>query len=42
MTHHKTVRQAAAAQLLQAIREPTHNPLQAFFTWLQQSYGLTK
>jgi len=42
MTQHKTARQTAAAQLLQAIREPTHNPLQAFFTWLQQSYGLTK
>jgi len=42
MTHHKIARQAAAAQRLQAIRESTHNLLQAFFTWLQQSYGLTK
>ena len=42
MTHHKTARQAASAQLLQAIRDPTHKPLQAFFTWLQQSNGLTK
>jgi len=42
MVHHKTARQAASAQLLRAIRDPTHKPLQAFFTWLQQSYGLTK
>jgi len=40
--HHKTARQAASAQLLQVIRDPTHKPLQAFFTWLQQSCGLTK
>ena len=31
MTNHNTAHQAASAQLLQAIQDPTHNPLHAFF-----------
>ena len=42
MTNHNTAHQAASAQLLQAIEDPTHNPLHAFFKWLNQSYSLTK
>ena len=42
MINHNTAHQAASAQLLQAIQDPTHNPLHAFFKWLNQSYSLTK
>ena len=42
MTNHNTAHQAASAQLLQAIQDPTHNPLNAFFKWLNHSYSLTK
>jgi len=42
MTNHSTAHQAASAQLLQAIQDPTHNPLHAFFQWLNHSYSLTK
>jgi len=31
MTNHNTAHQAASAHLLQAIQDPTHNPLHAFF-----------
>jgi len=31
MTKHATARQAESDQLLQAIQDPTHNPLHAFF-----------
>jgi len=41
LAKHQAAKQAAAAQLLQTIQDPTHNPLQGFFTWLHQSYGLT-
>jgi len=34
MTKHNTARQAASVHLLQAIQDPTHNPLHAFFKWL--------
>jgi len=42
MTNHNTAHQAASAQLLQEIQDPTYDPLHAFFKWLNQSYGLTK
>jgi len=42
MTNHNIAYKAASAQILQAIQDPTHNPLHAFFNWLKQSYSLTK
>ena len=41
LTQHPAAKQAAMAQLLQSIQDPTHNPLQGFFTWIFQSYRLT-
>ena len=34
---HPAAKQAAAAQLLQAIQDPLHDPLNGFFTWLFQT-----
>jgi len=39
---HPAAKQAAAAQLLQAIQDPLHDPLNGFFTWLFQSYSLSR
>jgi len=39
---HPAAKQAAAAQLLQAIQDPLHDPLNVFFTWLFQSYSLSR
>ena len=42
LTKHPAPKQAAAAQLLQAIQDPHYDPLNGFFTWLFQSYGLSR
>ena len=42
LTKHPAAKQAAAAQLLQAIQDPLHDPLNGFFTWLFQSYSLSR
>ena len=42
LTKHPAAKQAAAAQLLQAIQDPHYDPLNGFFTWLCQSYGLSR
>jgi len=41
LTRHLAAKQAASAQLLQTIQDPEHNPLKAFFHWIEQSFGLT-
>ena len=42
LTKHPAAKQAAAAQLLQAIQDPHYDPLNGFFTWLFQSFGLSR
>jgi len=42
LLRHPAAKQAAAAQLLQAIQDPLHDPLNEFFTWLFHSYSLSK
>jgi len=42
LAQHPAAKQAAAANLLQAIQDPLHDPLQGFFTWLFQSYSLSR
>jgi len=39
---HPAAKQAAEAQLLQAIQDPLHDPLNGFFTWLFHSYSLSR
>jgi len=42
LTKHPAAKQAASVQLLQANQDPEHNPLKAFFNWIEQSFGLTR
>ena len=42
LMQHPAAKQAATANLLQAIQDPLHDPLQGFFTWLFQSYSLSR
>jgi len=42
LTKHPAAKQAEAAQLLQAIQDPHHDPLNGFFTRLFQSFGLSR
>ena len=42
LARHPAAKQAASAQLLQAIQDPCHDPLNGFFTWLFQSYSLSR
>jgi len=42
LARHPAAKQAASAQLLQAIQDPLHDPLNGFFTWLFQSYSLSR
>ena len=42
LTKHPAAKQAAAAQLLQAIQDSNYDPLNGFFTWLFQSYALSR
>ena len=42
LARHPAAKQAAAAQLLQTIQDPLYDPLNGFFTWLFQSYSLSR
>jgi len=42
LARHPAAKQAAAAQLLQTIQDPLHDPLNGFFTWLFHSYSLSR